>query len=83
MREANQPRSECPINAAIEAFGDRWNLIVLRDIVFGDRRYFESCRPTQSRGSPQIFSPTDSSDSSSRDCSHARTRDPASGHAIA
>src|SRR5260370_576387 len=40
MREANQPRSECPINAAIEAFGDRWSLIVLRDIVFGDRRYF-------------------------------------------
>src|ERR1700680_2976600 len=40
MREANQPRSECPINAAIEAFGDRWSLIVLRDIAFGDRRYF-------------------------------------------
>jgi DNA-binding HxlR family transcriptional regulator len=40
MREANQPRSECPINAAIEVFGDRWSLIVLRDIVFGDRRYF-------------------------------------------
>ncbi len=40
MRDANQPRSECPINAAVEAFGDRWSLIVLRDIVFGDRRYF-------------------------------------------
>lgn len=40
MGKANEPRSECPINAAIEAFGDRWSLIVLRDIVFGDRRYF-------------------------------------------
>jgi DNA-binding HxlR family transcriptional regulator len=40
MRESNQPRSGCPINAAVEAFGDRWSLIVLRDIVFGDRRYF-------------------------------------------
>lgn len=40
MREGQQPRSECPINAAIEAFGDRWSLIVLRDIVFGDKRYF-------------------------------------------
>src|SRR5919201_5802465 len=40
MGEAHEPRSECPINAAIEAFGDRWSLIVLRDIVFGDRRYF-------------------------------------------
>jgi DNA-binding HxlR family transcriptional regulator len=40
MRDAGQPRSGCPINAAVEAFGDRWSLIVLRDIVFGDRRYF-------------------------------------------
>ena len=40
MGEANEPRSECPINAAIEVFGDRWSLLVLRDIVFGDRRYF-------------------------------------------
>lgn len=35
-----EPRSGCPINAAVEVFGDRWTLIVLRDIVFGDRRYF-------------------------------------------
>ena len=40
MRDADEPRSGCPINAAVEAFGDRWSLIVLRDIVFGDRRYF-------------------------------------------
>ena len=40
MGAANEPRSECPINAAIEVFGDRWSLIVLRDIVFGDKRYF-------------------------------------------
>ena len=40
MGDANEPRSECPINAAIEVFGDRWSLLVLRDIVFGDRRYF-------------------------------------------
>ena len=25
-------------------FGDRWSLLVLRDIVFGDRCYSESCR---------------------------------------
>lgn len=34
------PRSGCPINAAIEVLGDRWSLIVLRDIIFGDRRHF-------------------------------------------
>lgn len=35
-----EPRSGCPINAAVEALGDRWSLVVLRDVIFGDRRYF-------------------------------------------
>lgn len=34
------PRSGCPINAAVETLGDPWSLIVLRDVIFGDRRYF-------------------------------------------
>jgi len=34
------PRSGCPINAAVEAFGDRWSLLVLRDVMFGGRRHF-------------------------------------------
>ena len=33
MCEAYEPRSGCPINATIEVFGDRWSLLVLRDIV--------------------------------------------------
>lgn len=33
-------RSGCPINLAVEVFGDRWSLIVLRDMMFGNRRYF-------------------------------------------
>jgi DNA-binding HxlR family transcriptional regulator len=36
----DQPRSGCPINAAVEVLGDRWSLIVLRDVMFGDRRHF-------------------------------------------
>jgi DNA-binding HxlR family transcriptional regulator len=35
-----QRRSGCPINAAVEAFGDRWTLLVLRDIMLGNRRHF-------------------------------------------
>ncbi|MBB5791292.1 winged helix-turn-helix transcriptional regulator [Jiangella mangrovi] len=38
MREP--ARSGCPINLAVEAFGDRWTLLVLRDIMFGTRLYF-------------------------------------------
>ncbi|MFD0583763.1 winged helix-turn-helix transcriptional regulator [Dactylosporangium darangshiense] len=37
-----EPRSGCPINAAVEVLGDRWSLIVLRDVIFGDRRYFRA-----------------------------------------
>ena len=33
-------RSGCPINLATELLGDRWSMIVLRDIIFGNRRTF-------------------------------------------
>lgn len=35
-----QPRSGCAINAAVEVLGDNWSLIVLRDIIFSNRRHF-------------------------------------------
>ena len=34
------PRSGCPINLAVQVFGDRWSLVILRDIVFGGRRHY-------------------------------------------
>ena len=33
-------RSGCPINLSLEVIGDRWSLIVIRDIIFGNRRHF-------------------------------------------
>lgn len=36
----NAGRSGCPINLTLEVLGDRWSLIVLRDMMFGNRRYF-------------------------------------------
>jgi DNA-binding HxlR family transcriptional regulator len=33
-------RSGCPINLSLEIFGDRWTLLVLRDVVFGGARRF-------------------------------------------
>jgi len=33
-------RSGCPINLTLEMIGDRWSLIVIRDIMFGNRRRF-------------------------------------------
>jgi DNA-binding HxlR family transcriptional regulator len=37
-----EPRSGCPVNAAVEVLGDRWSLLVLRDVIFDDRRYFRA-----------------------------------------
>jgi len=34
------PRSGCAINAAVEVLGDPWALLILRDIMFGNRRHF-------------------------------------------
>ena len=33
-------RSECPVNQAVELLGDRWTILILRDMMFTDRRTF-------------------------------------------
>src|SRR4051812_36626267 len=33
-------RSGCPINLTLEMLGDRWSLIVIRDLMFGPRRRY-------------------------------------------
>jgi DNA-binding HxlR family transcriptional regulator len=35
-----EPRSGCPINLSLEVFGDRWSLIILRDMMFGGSRHY-------------------------------------------
>ena len=36
----DQHRSGCPINLTLEILGDGWSLIVIRDVMFGNRRHF-------------------------------------------
>ena len=33
-------RSGCPINLSLEVLGDKWSLLIIRDMMFGDRRHF-------------------------------------------
>lgn len=33
-------RSDCPINYAVEVLGDRWSLVILRDMVFWGKRTY-------------------------------------------
>lgn len=38
-------RSDCPVNFAVETLGDKWSLVILRDIIFwGKRTYSEFLR---------------------------------------
>jgi DNA-binding HxlR family transcriptional regulator len=33
-------RSGCPINLTLEVFGDKWSLLIIRDMMFGNIRHF-------------------------------------------
>ena len=42
MKHTQHRRSDCPINFALETFGDPWSLLIIRDIVyFGKNTYGE------------------------------------------
>ncbi len=34
-------RSDCPVAGALDIFGDRWTLLIVRDLLKGKRRYGE------------------------------------------
>jgi len=42
MKKKQHRRSDCPINFALETFGDMWSLLIIQDIVyFGKKTYGE------------------------------------------
>jgi len=39
-KEKNIFRSDCPISSALDLFGDKWSLLIIRDLVyFGERTF--------------------------------------------
>ena len=48
MKDAH--RSGCPINLTLEVLGDRWSLIVIRDVMFGNRRHFRELLSNSEEG---------------------------------
>lgn len=52
----NAPRSGCPIDPTLEALRDRWNPIVIRDLMFGNRRHLrESLTQSEERIASHIL----------------------------
>jgi DNA-binding HxlR family transcriptional regulator len=43
-------RSGCPINLATEVLGDKWSLVVIRDMMFGNRRHFRELLQNSEEG---------------------------------
>lgn len=33
-------RSDCPLNFGLEIFGDKWTLLIIRDMMFFNKRYY-------------------------------------------
>jgi DNA-binding HxlR family transcriptional regulator len=53
MREDR--RSGCPINLTLEVLGDRWSLLILRDIIFGGARRFRELLGSEERIASNIL----------------------------
>ncbi len=37
----NIPRSNCPISFALDFLGDKWSLLVIRDLIFDRKRFYK------------------------------------------
>ena len=53
MRE--EPKSLCPINLALEVFGDRWTLLIVRDLMFAGKHHFRELLRSDERIASNIL----------------------------
>lgn len=51
----NQHRSGCPINLSLEVFGDKWSLLIIRDMMFGGKRHFREMLRSEEHISSNIL----------------------------
>jgi len=51
----NNHRSHCPMNLALEIFGDKWTLLIIRDIIIEGKRYFREFLSSQENISTNIL----------------------------
>lgn len=52
---ADAHRSGCPINLTLEVVGDKWSLLILRDMMFGGRRHFRELLRSQEKIASNIL----------------------------
>ena len=54
-RMTDDHRSACPINLSLEVFGDKWSLLIIRDMIFGGKRHFRELLRSQEGISSNIL----------------------------
>jgi DNA-binding HxlR family transcriptional regulator len=52
---ARPKRSSCPISFALDTFGDKWSLLILRDLIFKDKFYYEDFIQSEEQISTNIL----------------------------
>jgi len=53
--KATERRSTCPINYSVEIFGDKWMLLILRDIMFNGKNSFLEFRASSEKISSAVL----------------------------
>lgn len=50
-----EKRSHCPINFSLESFGDKWSLLIIRDIIFKNKSYYGEFLDSEEKISTNIL----------------------------
>ena len=50
------PRSHCPISYSLDLFGDKWSLLVVRDLLFNGKRYYGEFLKSEEKIATNILS---------------------------
>ena len=48
-------RSHCPINFALEHFGDKWSLLIIRDLMFKGKRHYNEFFESEEKVSTSVL----------------------------
>lgn len=54
-KKDNRRRSDCPISYALDIFGDKWSLLIIRDMLFKQRRRFGQFADAEEKVSTNIL----------------------------
>lgn len=49
-------RSDCPISFALDLFGDKWSLLIIRDLVFDQKKFYKEFLQSKEKIATNILS---------------------------